>query len=59
MFFFHTIDKTLDILFVRNRDATSEKLFGRKSIDLKKKQNRFEKFQKLKIYSAEGQQTSS
>ncbi len=45
MFLFHTIDKTLDILFVRNRDATSEKLFGRKSIDLKKTES-FEKFQK-------------
>jgi hypothetical protein len=31
---FSTIDKTLEILVVRNRDAASEKLFGRNSSDL-------------------------
>jgi hypothetical protein len=55
---FSTIDKTLEILFVRNRDAASEKLFGRKSSDLQtiiileKKDN-------VKSYSAVGQQTSN
>jgi hypothetical protein len=33
---FHTMDKKLDMLFVRNRETASDKLFGRKSIDLNK-----------------------